>query len=356
MRRMILATMLAELCVPSAARAFGIEGPEPTGLIGYGPVAASEAVPQAALEETLTVFPAPAPCSGHATVVIDLVGGWWVLEHRGLRDKPIMQATQRDEGCRMVIEGNYVRGIPSNPLLGFWYGEHQDVEAIVEWAHEHAAEYGGDPNNIGLVGSSAGAQLALIAANDLAVSQPGLVKFVAELSGPGLNFGPSSVLDEAGQRECNDTSKYRNPNPALDPSPGPNQLKPGRCEGFLQELLNAESDSSGDGPSSRYVSGSVRECLTARAYVDCSAANEIERSPINSIPSGDACVPLWVSWGEGHEDGLNNDLVDKYQSIEYAIQARKDGCEVTEHPAKGGHGFEFFSQIRAPLLAWIDEH
>ena len=50
-----------------------------------------------------------------------------------------------------------------------------DVRAAIEWAQSHAGEYGGDPSRLFLVGSSAGAYLAIDAVNDGAVGIAGLI-------------------------------------------------------------------------------------------------------------------------------------------------------------------------------------
>ena len=50
-----------------------------------------------------------------------------------------------------------------------------DVRAAIEWARSHAEEYGGDPSRLFLVGSSAGAYLAISAVNDGAVGVAGLI-------------------------------------------------------------------------------------------------------------------------------------------------------------------------------------
>ena len=50
-----------------------------------------------------------------------------------------------------------------------------DVRAAIEWVQAHAAEYGGDPSRLFLVGSSAGAYLAIEAVDDGAVGIAGLI-------------------------------------------------------------------------------------------------------------------------------------------------------------------------------------
>jgi acetyl esterase/lipase len=50
-----------------------------------------------------------------------------------------------------------------------------DVRAAIEWAQSHAGEYGGEPSQLFLLGSSAGAYLAIEAVNDGAVGIAGLI-------------------------------------------------------------------------------------------------------------------------------------------------------------------------------------
>lgn len=62
----------------------------------------------------------------------------------------------------------------------------QDVAAAIYWVHEHIAEYGGDPNNISLMGHSAGAGIvSTIATNESFLNEYGLnlslLKYVVSL-------------------------------------------------------------------------------------------------------------------------------------------------------------------------------
>ena len=50
-----------------------------------------------------------------------------------------------------------------------------DARAAIEWAKSHGGDYGGDPSRLFLVGSSAGAYLAIEAVNDGAVGIGGLI-------------------------------------------------------------------------------------------------------------------------------------------------------------------------------------
>jgi acetyl esterase/lipase len=77
----------------------------------------------------------------------------------------------------------------------------EDTEASVRWAWQHAAEHGGDPNRLGLFGSSAGAMLSLVASTK---GLPGLGAVVSwsgiwDQSKVPLDPGPSpQTLMEAG--------------------------------------------------------------------------------------------------------------------------------------------------------------
>ena len=68
-----------------------------------------------------------------------------------------------------------------------------DVRAAFTWVRDHAAELGGDPDRIALVGQSAGAHLVLLAAYDrarLAAAPKCVVEF----------YGPPDLTDPAARR------------------------------------------------------------------------------------------------------------------------------------------------------------
>lgn len=69
----------------------------------------------------------------------------------------------------------------------------RDIAAAFAWCHNHAAEYGGDPRRIYLMGHSAGAQLVdLLGTNDKYVTERGLglkdIRGVISLDGASLNL------------------------------------------------------------------------------------------------------------------------------------------------------------------------
>ncbi len=86
-------------------------------------------------------------------------GGWAIGDKRGVQEKPRFFT---DAGW-VFVSTNY-RFVPG--------GKHpvnvRDVARAIAWARRHAAEHGGDPDSIFLMGHSAGAHLAALVATDAA--------------------------------------------------------------------------------------------------------------------------------------------------------------------------------------------
>lgn len=82
--------------------------------------------------------------------------------HGGAEDLPQSLLPRWDtwlaDGGRLVFEVDY-RFFPD----GAWEESVADVRCALGWVHEHAAEYGGDPDRIAVTGQSAGGLLALLA-------------------------------------------------------------------------------------------------------------------------------------------------------------------------------------------------
>lgn len=62
-----------------------------------------------------------------------------------------------------------------------WPAQIEDIREAIRWLVAHAAEFGGDSNRIGLIGRSAGAQLALVAAYESGTPR---IRAVASYYGP----------------------------------------------------------------------------------------------------------------------------------------------------------------------------
>lgn len=69
----------------------------------------------------------------------------------------------------MVFDIDYRLATPTSPS---WQQATGDVKCAVGWVNDHAARFGVDPERIGLLGSSAGGHLALLAA--YSTSEPAL--------------------------------------------------------------------------------------------------------------------------------------------------------------------------------------
>nr|WP_233176064.1 alpha/beta hydrolase [Dyella sp. ASV24] len=94
----------------------------------------------------------------HAPVVVFFYGGTWV---RGER------AWYRFVGTALAAHGVVAvipdyRKYPQVPLDGFM----QDAASAVAWTHAHAAELGGAPDDVFVMGHSAGGQIAALLATD----------------------------------------------------------------------------------------------------------------------------------------------------------------------------------------------
>src|SRR5436190_22641432 len=100
---------------------------------------------------------APANGSDHPVVVWIHGGGWRQGDKRGVQQKP--QAFV-DKGF-VFVSTNYrfVPQVTVKEMTG-------DVARAIRWAHDHAKEYGGNPNSIFVMGHSAGAHLAALVCTD----------------------------------------------------------------------------------------------------------------------------------------------------------------------------------------------
>jgi acetyl esterase/lipase len=126
------------------------------------------------------VYAPGARCAG-APVVLFFYGGGWEAGERGM---------YRFLGGALAARG-VVTIIPDYriwPEAGF-PAFMTDAAAALAWARAHAAEYGGDPDRLFLMGHSAGAQIATLLALDTRYQRqagigPGAVAGVIGISGP----------------------------------------------------------------------------------------------------------------------------------------------------------------------------
>lgn len=108
--------------------------------------------------QTLNVY-APATKPAKPTPVIFWIhgGGWQGGEKTSVQLKPKFFT---DLGYVFVSTNHrYVKTVPMSEIFA-------DIAKSLRWTHDHAAEFGGDPNRIVIMGHSSGAQLAAYLAID----------------------------------------------------------------------------------------------------------------------------------------------------------------------------------------------
>ncbi len=138
--------------------------------LAYGPHAS----------ERLDLFPAQTEHSALAPVLVFIHGGYWRALDK--TDHSFLAPVFTDEGAMVVI--------PNYALCPGVSMEHIPLQLVqaLAWVWRHAAEHGGDPNQIVLVGHSAGGHLAaMLACCDWKAVAPDLprhlVKGVLSISG-----------------------------------------------------------------------------------------------------------------------------------------------------------------------------
>ncbi len=115
--------------------------------------------------QTLDVY-APAEGKGHPVVVWVHGGGWQAGDKKEVQEKP--QAFV-DKGF-VFVSVNYrlLPDVTIKQMAG-------DVAKAIRWTHDHAGDYGGDPDTLFVMGQSAGAQLAaLLCTNERYLQSEGL--------------------------------------------------------------------------------------------------------------------------------------------------------------------------------------
>lgn len=153
------------LCAIDAAPANAL--PAPVTNLSYGP----------GPFETLSVYPAAVP---GARLVILVHGGGWSSDVGTYGNTPRV-ATDLQAAGFTVVDINYASDsllIPAFPIQTY------ELQLASNWILRRATLFNGDPNNLTIVGLSAGGQLAAWLSQAL---PPGTVKAVVTLSG-AFNF------------------------------------------------------------------------------------------------------------------------------------------------------------------------
>lgn len=106
--------------------------------------------------QTLDVY-APAEGKGRPILFWIHGGGWTKGDKTSARQKP---AVFNEHGYVFVATNyRFVPNVTIKEMTG-------DIAKAIRWTHDHAAEFGGDPNSIVVLGHSAGAHLAALVCTD----------------------------------------------------------------------------------------------------------------------------------------------------------------------------------------------
>ena len=239
--------------------------------------------------ELETIYAARAP--GARTVVL-VHGGGWRLQKFATEDG--LEAKYLQLQGFTVFDINYDQDSPTLPAFPLETGE---VAAATEWAIAHAAQYNADPSNVVMIGGSSGAQLAARAAEQLDLAAPGAVRAVVSLSGP-MDFTTLVPLAQSGG--VRDRSYVTSIGQALG------------CPGALST---------------------------------CSPAYETEWSPALNIPA--VGCPDWL---------LFDSQVDTpaiLQADEMLAHLQAQACKATVTTVPTGHGFSYWTQVSASIVAFV---
>ncbi len=174
----------------------------------------------------LDAIAGPTPPEGTRPGIIIVHGGGW--RHGDLGDyRPIARSLAARGWATFTIEYRLDED-PAHPA------EVEDVERSIAWVRDHAADYDVDPDQIGLLGSSSGGNLAVLAADADHDVEGGPVAVVASLSGlydlPGILDQPGVAEDVeekiedymgCGVDECRELWEDASPITHVDPSDPP---------------------------------------------------------------------------------------------------------------------------------------
>ena len=105
---------------------------------------------------------------GKRPVIIFVHGGGWVAGDKGMLEKHVPEFIEYFLNKNYIlVNANYRLFKRSEPKYGRYDKQASDVAKAVKWTQKNAHLYGGDGNNITLIGFSAGAHLVALTGTDL---------------------------------------------------------------------------------------------------------------------------------------------------------------------------------------------
>ncbi|EXB72248.1 Isoprenylcysteine alpha-carbonyl methylesterase ICME [Morus notabilis] len=149
----------------------------------------------------------PGPTDGAKPVVIFVTGGAWIIGYKAWGSLLGLQLAKKDIIVACIDYRNFPQGTISDMI--------KDVCQGILFVFNHIAEYGGDPDNIYLMGQSAGAHIAACALLELATieyehgesasSKVARIKAYFALSG-GIMEGEKSLRQYSPEVKIQDPS------------------------------------------------------------------------------------------------------------------------------------------------------
>ena len=215
------------------------------------------------------------PSAGPHPVVIQLYGGAW---QRGSPEDNGSFATWLASKGYLVVAADY-RHAPG----ATWPAQIEDVRAALAWIAAHASEYEADPARMALLGRSAGAQLALVAAYQ---AHAPAVRAVVSY------YGPTDLIE--GWRE--------------PPRPDPLDVRT-ILETYLRGTPDSAADRYRDASPLTYVSARVPPTLLLYGARDHVVEARFGRALHDRLrAAGATSVLLEFPWAEHAFDALPNGL------------------------------------------------
>lgn len=232
--------------------------------------------------QRLDLYLPKSPRSKRVPLIVFIHGGGWISGSKDMGRMLLLPYVASGEFAGASIAYRFSSDAP-------WPAQIHDCKAAIRWLRGHAAEYGIDPDRIGVIGTSAGGHL---------VSMLGTSGGIAELEG---TLG--SCLDESSEVLC--VVNYCGPSNLLTVRSNNNPKAAAAIEQFLTPLLG--------GP------------LTARTDT------AREASPVTYISAKDP--PFLIV------HGTNDELVPYDQSFRFQGALRAGGVDALLVTVRGGtHG------------------
>jgi acetyl esterase/lipase len=208
--------------------------------------------------QTLDVY-APTTGKGLPVVVWIHGGGWQAGDKADVQKKPRAFV---DKGF-VFVSVNY-RLLPEATIKEMA----GDVAKAVRWTHDHAQDYGGDPNTLFVMGHSAGAQLAALVCTDgRYLSAEGLslalIKGCVPVDGDTYDV-PIQIATVEARRAGIYRRKFGDTKSQLDLSPVTHVAKGKDIPPFL--ILHVANHPETKGQSQRLAKALQEAGVSARAY------------------------------------------------------------------------------------------